>query len=273
MTRMAQRTYRIRRRRRRIRIMLVALVLLAVALVIWRRNAPEMTLTVQRTPKPTQAANDSVVTREMLLEEETWYAIQTGVFSAEEAALEKATAYSQRGAPGTVVQEGLKWRVFIASYGSETDAAAVRQHLGEQRVETYLYPWVCRELRLRLTGLESQLDVAEAGLTLWTQAGRQLRDTALLLDATQIKADDALESVRELDGQIRLWADTVRERFGGSQPEVIVRMMGMANDWIARQNAMTKSAGDAAGLSAAMKGHAMALYADMIALRNAIGAQ
>ena len=274
MTRMAQRTYRIRRRRRRVRILLVVSVLLASALLLWRKTVPEMTLTAKGTPSPTEAAYDQdVVTREMLLEEEVWYAIQTGVFSGQTAAQEKAEAYIQRGAPGTVVQEGQKWRVFIASYGSETDAAAVRQRLGEQRVETYLYPWVSPELRLRLTGMAGQLDVAEAGLTLWTQAARQLRDTAILIDATQISQEDAAAALRDLNSQITLWAETARERFGSRAPDVITRMLTMTEAWLQRYEELLRSGASASGLSAAMKGHAMMMYADMIALRLMIGAQ
>lgn len=275
MTRIAQRTYRIRRRNRRIRIVLVlVLSAAAAALIIWRRTGPEMTLTAKGTPAPTAAAYDqSVVTREMLLEEEVWYTIQTGVFSGQEAAQEKSDAYAQRGAPGTVVQDGLKWRVFIASYGSETDAAAVRQHLGEQRVETYLHAWVCPELHLRLTGMSGQLDVAEAGLTLWTQAARQLRDTAILLDASQMTAEDAASALRDLNSQISLWAETARERFGSRPPEVIIRMLSLGERWTQRYAALAKAAGDAASLSAGMKGHAMALYADLIALRGEISAK
>ena len=275
MTRIAQRTYRIRRRNRRIRLVLVLLLLAAAALLlIWRRSKPEMMLTAHGTPAPTQAGYDQqVVTREVLLEEEVWYAIQTGVFSGKEAALEKAEAYTQRGAPGTVVQDGAKWRVFIASYASETDAAAVRQHLGEQRVETYLYPWVCPEIRLRLTGMAGQLDVAEAGLTLWTQAARQLRDAALLLDASQVKPEDVMEIVRELDGQIRLWAETARDRFGSRPPELIAEMLALTAQWTQRQSTLAKSAGDAYDLSASLKAHAMELFSDMIALRGMIGAE
>lgn len=275
MTRIAQRTYRIRRRNRRIRIVLVlALAAAATAVVLWRRAVPEMTLTTRGTPAPTAETYDqSLVTREMLLEEEIWYAIQTGVFSGQEAAQEKADAYVRRGAPGTVVQDGLKWRVFIASYGAETDAAAVRQHLGEQRVETYLYPWVCPELHLRLTGMAGQLDVAEAGLTLWMQAARQLRDTAILLDASQMTAEDAASALRDLNSQISLWAETARERFGNRQPEVIARMLSLGERWTQRYAALAKAAGDAASLSAGMKGEAMALFADMITLRSDISAQ
>ena len=146
MAHIERRMYRRRRRqaRRRLAAVLLLMVAAVIAVLILTRRpgflAQRITLT---SPTPVTSAFDrTVATREVTLPAETWYAIQTGVFSTQEAAREKAGAYAERGAPGTVVQEGDKWRVFIACYGSEADAASVRQRLGEhQRVETYLYRW------------------------------------------------------------------------------------------------------------------------------------
>ena len=168
-----RRTYRRRRRRARLLRLAVLLLIAAGAVLLFTRRPGMLTERIQQaTPTPSATAWDKTkVTREVTLPAETWYTIQTGVFSASEAAQVKAGAYTERGAPGTVVQDGGKWRVFIASYGREDEAAAVRQRLGEvQRVETYLYHWTCPELRLRLTGMAGQLDAAEAGLTLFSQA-------------------------------------------------------------------------------------------------------
>ncbi|MBQ2954786.1 MAG: SPOR domain-containing protein [Clostridia bacterium] len=227
------------------------------------------------TPTPVTAAFDrTVVTREVCLPEEVWYTIQTGVFSQQEAAAEKAAAYADRGAPGTVVEDGGKWRVFIASYGREEDAATVRQRLGEmQRVETYQYAWTCPELRLRLTGMAGQLDVAEAGLTLFAGAGALLRDASALLDAGQITVDEALKTVSDLSAQISLWAETAQDRFGRQTPEMVQQLLQRAEGWTARAKALQEAAASVHALSASLKGHGMQMYDEEIRARRQLSGE
>ncbi len=132
MGRVEQRLYRQQMARRRLGRMIVLMLLIfaAGALTLSRNAASHLTAETiaQPTATPIAAAYDqTVVSREITLAAETWYAIQTGVFSNEDAAREKAELLSDRGAPGAVVEDGEKWRVFIACYGTETDAASVRQ--------------------------------------------------------------------------------------------------------------------------------------------------
>ena len=163
MGRVEQRLYRQQMARRRLGRMIVLMLLIfaAGALTLSRNAASHLTAETiaQPTATPIAAAYDqTVVSREITLAAETWYAIQTGVFSNEDAAREKAELLTDRGAPGAVVEDCEKWRVFIACYGTETDAASVRQRLGEnQRIETYLYRWTCPELQLRLKGMAGQV--------------------------------------------------------------------------------------------------------------------
>jgi len=214
-----------------------------------------------------------VETREVTLNAETWYAIQTGVFSTQEAAVQKADAYTQRGAPGMVVRQGEKWRVFIACYGTEEEASAVRTRLeSNQKVDTYLYAWECPEVRLRLSGMAGQLDAAEAGFTLLTTTAATLRDTAMELDAAQLTTQEVMASARALDDQIALWEDTVRSRFGKSVPALVEGMMTITGGWDARYAALV-AAQDATALSAALKAQAMGMFDDICTWRTALKAQ
>lgn len=269
MTRLQRRV--IRRRRHRRKLLLIAAVLAACfAVTIALRNPSMQAEWIgQAAPSPqTDDFNREVVTREVVLPEQTWYTIQTGVFSTREAADEKAGAYADRGAPGIVVADGGKWRVFIASYGREEDASAVRQRLGEQqRVETYLYPWICPELHLRLSGMAGQLDAAEAGMTLLTSAAGILRDTAMLLDASQVTVEDARQAVSDLDAQISLWIDMANDRFGRQLPALVSQLLEMAEGWKERYSVIRQKADSATALSAELKGQGMQLYEEMICLR------
>ena len=272
MTRIQRRMLRRRRRRRRMLLGVGIMLACCAGIFLLKRPMLQTEWIARPTPSPTADAYDrSVVTREVLLPAQTWYTIQTGVFSTREAALEKAGAYTDRGAPGTLVEEGGKWRVFIASYGREEDASLVRQKLGEQqRVETYLYPWTCPELHLRLSGMAGQLDAAEAGLMLLTSAAELLRDTAILLDAAQLTTAEALQEAGELDAQISLWVETAHSRFGRQPPQLVSELLTMADGWVKRYAAIRQGGESATMLSAELKGQGMQLFDEMIHLRSAI---
>lgn len=279
MARVERRMYRWRqkraRRRRRVLALLLAASAVAVLLAWGRKPVFQAERIAAPTATPVASAYDQTIeTREITLPEETWYAIQTGVFSTAEAAAEKAGAYAERGAPGTVVRDGAKWRVFIACYGSESDAASVRQRLGDtQQVETYLYHWNCDELRLRLTGMAGQLDVVEAGFSLLQQTAAALRDAATLLDAGELTATEACQTVGEIDGRITLWAQTARSRFRTQQPDVIKQLLALTDGWNARRKSLEGAADSATALSAELKGQGMAMFSEVIALRQGIAAQ
>lgn len=271
--------YRIQQGQAMARRVLLGVAAFAVAIGLISRLRGVSGLTAQRINEPTPtpvsfAFDETVETREITLPEETWYAIQTGVFSTREAAGGKADAYTDRGAPGYVAQDGDKWRVFIACYGDKTDATNVRARLNDvQNVETYLYEWVCPRLRLRLSGMVGQMDVVEAGLSLRQQLPRQLRDDASRLDGGAVTVSDERQTLASLDGQVTLWADTARSRFARPYPALIEALLSWADDWQAGYGALLRAADDPTALSAALKARAMALYEGNIAFRRQLDGQ
>lgn len=223
------------------------------------------------TPTPVTAAYDETVeTREVALPQESWYAIQTGIYSTAQGAEEKRDSYAHRGAPGYVNQDGEKWRVYIACYGEKEDAAAVRERLRvNQEVETFLHTWVCPEMTLRLTGMVGQLDVVEAGLTLLGSAAATLRDSAALLDGGERTLQDVQNAAEAIDSQVRMWRETARARFTKPYPELVAMEIDLAEKWDSKYAALRKAEG-ATAFSAQMKLQAMALYDESCALRQAM---
>ena len=277
MGRVETRIYRQKQRKAKWRRWLLGIAAVMVRVVLlWRGGQAAFMTDYIGLPAPTPldtAFDRTVETREVTLNAETWYAIQTGVFSTQEAAVQKADAYTQRGAPGTVVRQGEKWRVFIACYGTEEEATAVRMRLeSNQKVDTYLYAWECPEVRLRLSGMAGQLDAAEAGFTLLTTTAATLRDMAMELDAAQLTTQEVLQAARALGEQIDLWEDTVRSRFGKSVPALVEGMLTITGGWDARYAALT-AAQDATALSAALKAQAMGMFDDICTWRTALKAQ
>lgn len=276
MGRVERRVYRRKLARRRCVRTVVLLVLMAVAVAAMLGQERRARLSAEAIAQPTATPiavsyDQSLVEREVTLPEETWYAIQTGVFSTQEAAQEKADVLTQRGAPGAVVQDGDKWRVFIACYGTETDAASVRQHLGEnQRVETYLYRWTCPELQLRLKGMAGQVDVVEAGFTLMMQSVRLLRDTASLLDARELTQLEAKQALSEQEKQVRLWEKTANDRFGRNPPSPVKELLNQLQAWTAALDACRQQETKTA-LSAQLKLEGIGLFESMVKLRATLG--
>lgn len=277
MGRVEKRMYKRRQMRAKMLRRLVLLLILVIAgVVLWHRMPDSFSIERLGLPQATQrstGADNTVETREVILAEENWYAIQTGVFSTEEAARQKADAYAERGAPGTVVKEGEKWRVFIACYPTEAEATSVRTRLEQnQKVDTYLYAWKCPELRLRLTGKVGQLDAVEAGFTLLLSTASALRDTATELDAVQLTTQEVHAALQNLDEQITLWEDTLRNRFGRSLPDLPQQLLTISSNWDDRY-AVMKNAEGATALSAGLKAQGMGMYDEIAAWRRAFAAQ
>ncbi len=276
MGRVERRMYRRRQKRTKLlRGMAILAILVAAGVIIWQRLPEDFTMEISLPEKTARSSvsDDTVETREVTLAEETWYAIQTGVFSTEEAARQKADAYADRGAPGTVVQEGEKWRVFIACYPTEAEASSVRTRLEQhQKVDTYQYAWKCPELRLRLTGKAGQLDAVEAGFTLLMSVASALRDTATELDAAQLTTQEVTVAMESLDEQITLWEDTLRSRFGRSLPDLAQQMLAISSNWDDRYAVLRKAEG-ATALSAALKAQGMGMYDEIAAWRRAFAAK
>lgn len=277
MGRVEKRMYK--RRKSRVRLLRMALVLAllcGVGYIVWKTAPPgfltELTLN-SGSAAVTPDFEKTVTTREVTLAEECWNAIQTGVFSTEEAAVQKSGAYTDRGAPGVVIQDGQKWRVFITCYGAEGEATAVRARLEErQRVDTYLYSWKCPEVRLRLTGMTGQMDAVEAGFTLLTSTAAVLRDTATALDAAQLTTEEVADTLASLARQIELWQDTITSRFGRNIPPLVMGMEELMQGWKADiSDLQTISA--ATELSAALKASAMGMYDGIIRWREALLAE
>lgn len=277
MGRVETRMYKRKRQRRKTaRIALLMLVLIGGGTLLWGRLSGGLRLEQIGLPTSTPISSSfdkTTDSREVTLAAETWYAIQTGVFSTREAAEQKADAYTERGAPGTVIQEGEKWRVFIACYGTEEQAASVRTRLEQnQKVDTYLYAWKCPELRLRLSGMVGQMDVVEAGFTLLTSGAAAVRDAAIQLDAGELTTAETASAVDEWISQMALWRDTTVSRFGKKMPEMVQTMLVMTESWAGKLG-QVKSAETATALSAGLKACAMGMFDDIITWRNGFAAQ
>ena len=241
------------------------------------RSGNDMSAQPLRQPTPTPISlgfDETVVTREVALESLTWYALQTGIFSTREAADVKSAAFADRGAPGYVCQDGEKYRVLIACYGEENDAATVRDRLAaQQEVDVYLHRWTLPALTLRFSGMAGQLDVAEAGLHLVRQSAALLRDGAIAADRGESGLNGALDTLQAINEQFALWNKTARQRFTKPYPLLIEELLSLAEAWDTHYASMTGASRDITALSASMKIHAMTMYTQLAQLHQRLESQ
>lgn len=272
MPRMQYKIYRQQNRRRRIRRILLSVALLVIGCGLLSRLNAGDALSAEPLLSPTatpiaRAFDETPVSREINLPADAWYALQTGVYSDAQKAAQTAELYTERGAPGYILESGGKYRVLIACYSTEEDAQRVCDRLHDrQSVETYVYPWLSEEVTLRLSGMAGQVDIAEAGLTLLTQTPAQLRDLATLCDSAETDYDGALASLNALRDQLALWENTLRARFDKPYPALVTEMLD-ASDTIAASLRQISASPSVTALSAQLKLQSMALYQRMQALR------
>lgn len=253
---------------------LSALVIVSgVAVRLGKTNVMQVSGVAPPTATPVSAVFDETVeTREITLPEVVWYAIQTGVYTDQTAAQTRARDYTDRGAPGFVVADGEKWRVFIACFGNKEDASAVRERLSEkQGVDTYLHPWLCPSLTLRMTGMAGQLDIAESGLTQMLQIAEQIREASIALDAGNMTVSEVKALISDVRARLDVWEEAAARRFGKSYPPLVRQEMELSAAWKKRQSAIEAAAGKSATeLSSALKTEAMSIYQAVIELRNSV---
>ncbi len=175
---------------------------------------------------PLDETFDETMTEMVLdLPETTWYALQTGAFEGEEAARQSAQAFQKRGAAGYLWKDG-RFRVLAAAYPSEEDARNVREQLQEQHnIDSYLYRISFPSIRLRLKGMQGQVEILQASFSHVHALAVQLQEFSVDMDRQQITAMEMLESLQALQTQLQIVALRLRQRFTAPVPETVKTLL------------------------------------------------
>ena len=234
-----------------------------------------LTATVLTTASPTPltvAFDETVESRTLSLDAETWYCLQSGIFSTEAAAREKSAVYQDRGAPGYVVPDGEKFRVLLCAYATREEAQAVRERLAsQQNVDTYVYEMTCPDLRLQLTGMRGQLDVLDAAEALLPALARQWRDAALAVDQGQMTLSEVTALAAEQAEQCQVMRSTFVERFTAPLPPLAQQLQALLQEAEASaQRVRTAAERDLTHASAQMIMEALAGHQALKAAREAL---
>lgn len=272
MSRMQHKIYCQQNRKRRIRrfTLYLTLVLIAVGMLGRFRSSGMLTVDplVAPTATPLSAAFDETpVSRQIILPDSVWYALQTGIFSDAAAAEKAAALYSDRGAPGYILRQNGKYRVLIACYGSRDAAESVRSRLSEkQSVETYIFEWSADELGMQMSGMAGQLDVVEAGLSLLHDTSVQLRDLASGCDSGEYTLEEGLAVVSGIQSQLTLLRSTLASRFSQPRPAFVTTELSELDAALSLLVPLNECS-TTTDLSARLKLQAMALYEQLHNLR------
>lgn len=121
-------------------------------------KAPDFLLTPEATPLPAEEEAPVRISRDLTFSAHSWYALQLGAFTQENAARQLAQEFVSRGAAGFVHYDGSAYRVLAAAYPTRSEAQSVQQRLSAQNVSTYIQPCAFSSLSLRAGGEKKQLE-------------------------------------------------------------------------------------------------------------------
>lgn len=184
------------------------------------------------TPIPLDASFDeTIVEKEITLPSSTWFALQLGAFENEKSADEMAQQFSKRGAAGYIWNDG-KYRALAAVYPSKEDAQLVREQLEMQHsIDTYLYQIDLPSIRVRMRGMQGQLDILQAGFVHGNDLIAQLQNLCVFMDRQEMNAEQAIARLNELAAQMETVALRLRQRFQAPRPAVVEALMNCMEDY------------------------------------------
>lgn len=135
-------------------------------------------------------------TAEISLTGRTWYALQLGAFTQENAAWQLSQQFIPRGAAGYVcAQEGV-YRVYAAAYPTRAEAQSVQTRLSDQGVTTYIQQLIEPAVTLRAAGTPRQVEAVSEALAHLNTLSVQFLSLSTALDQQEMDAASALEALQ-----------------------------------------------------------------------------
>lgn len=168
----------------------------------------------EETAIPLEEHFDETLTEIVIeLPENVWYALQVGAFESAELAEECAEAFQRRGAAGYLWQDG-RIRVLASVYPEQSDAQSVRDQLREQHgIDSYLYPLRLPAYKLRIKGMQGQLEILQAAFGHFDEMVHELQRMSVILDRQEISVPELMEKLAGLKTQLDVVTLRLQQRF------------------------------------------------------------
>lgn len=206
----------------RIVLCLVLCALIIAASPILRRKADlslPFSLSAQSTPAPvTRAPDTSHCSLDISLAGRTWYALQLGAFTQENAACQLSQQFTARGAAGYVYQENDIYRVYAAAYPTRAEAQSVQTHLSGQGVATYIHPCNEDSVTLRAAGTNTQLQAISEIFSYLDALSMKFFTLSSQLDKNTLAVTDAISALLSESATCRALGDALASAFPDGIP-------------------------------------------------------
>lgn len=177
---------------------------------------PQATAVPEASDAPSQ--DTAYDTLDLTLSGRSWYALQLGAFTQENAAYQLSQEFVPRGAAGYVCHDDDIYRVYAAAYPTRAEAQSVQTRLSEQGVATYIQP--CNEdaLTLRATGTKTQLSAVSDIFSYLDALSMKFFTLSSQLDKSEIAVTDALSALASEGTTCRALADALSLAFPDELP-------------------------------------------------------
>lgn len=175
--------------------------------------------------------DETIASAEMELSPKHWYALQTGAFEVSESALEAAKVFEKRGAAGYIWHEG-RYRVLASVYPTMDEAQRVREQLQTRHsIDTYVYTIEMPALKLRVKGMQGQIDILQAAFAHADDLAVQLQRLSVELDRQEKSIAEVQKETEALGQQLRLVALRLKQRFAHPLPKTVEILLGCFEDY------------------------------------------
>ena len=169
--------------------------------------------------------DETISSAEIELPMKRWYALQTGAFEKNESAAEAAKVFEKRGAAGYIWNEG-RYRVLASVYPSIEEAQRVRDQLKTQHsIDTYVYIIELPALKLRLNGMQGQIDIVQAAFEHADDLAVQLQKLSIAMDRREKSIAEVQSETEALDDKLRIVSLRMKQRFTQPFPRPVEGLM------------------------------------------------
>lgn len=222
-------------------------------------------------PPLSEAFDETADSRQVTVEESTWYALQLAAFESKEAAEELAQSYIARGAAGFVLHAENRYRVLASVYPDKEDARAVRDRLKQSHgIDSYIYEMTMPSLTLKISGMKGQVDIIDAALRFLSEGLYEIQKISVALDEKQANREDVANNIKNLSlraGELKRLFET---RFLGSKNEIALSIEKILGDYAMLNEAFSTEDSNSVTLAAELKQLTLRMIASTIEAFEAI---
>lgn len=176
------------------------------------------------------AENPAYDTCNISLSARSWYALQLGAFTQENAAHQLSQEFIPRGAAGYVYAQEDVFRVYAAAYPTRAEAQSVQTRLNEQGVSTYIQPCNESAFTLRATGTKAQLNAIKDIFTYLDALSMKFYTLSSHLDKSEMTLSEALSALASEGATCRALAEALSSTFADTPPAAALAVQALLSD-------------------------------------------